>query len=71
MSSEKALRRKVIVNALCTFFTGKPFDPPLESNDFYFRYNFNKLVFCFFCFSFLSCSPEHIKSNKQKEVRYG
>lgn len=48
MSSEKALRRKVIVNALCTFFTGKPFDPPLESNDFYFRYNFNKLVFLFF-----------------------
>lgn len=44
MASEQALRRKVIVNALCAFFAGKPFDPPLESSDSYFRYNHNELV---------------------------
>lgn len=30
--------------ATCLFLKFKPFDPPLESSDSYFRYNPNKLV---------------------------
>ena len=43
MAPEPVSRRKAIVNALCAFLTRKPFAPPLESSDSYFKYKSNKL----------------------------